>query len=749
MTVSNVLAGAVIAFSVSAALSFALARSKWSFWPRDAPNERSLHTTPTPRTGGLAILLGLVTALIVTQGLPAGPAIWICAATGLLAVVSVADDRIGLPAGMRFLTHVLAAGAAVWGAGLAAPRVWLPFLGDVALGILAAPLSFLGILWLTNLYNFMDGLDGFAGAMTTIGGFFLGVASWRGGDGGGALVSFLVSAAAAGFLLQNRPPARIFLGDVGSIPIGFLVSMLMLRSATSGNLDIGASCLVFAPFVLDATITLARRALAGERVWSAHRSHYYQRLVLSGYSHARVMAWEAGLMVFFGIAALAYQAAPSARAAILAGCIACCVAAIVAVRSAERRAGRRPRTLLIVSQVFVPDPAAVGQHVADVAFEMARRGFDVKVLTSARGYDDPTLRYPSRATIAGVRIRRLPLSSFGKSSIPVRVAAQALFVAQACVLGLFTGGLSGILVSTSPPFCGALGVLLSVLRRVPLVYWVMDLNPDQMIAIGKLRPGSAAARFFDVLNRLTLSRASRVIALDEFMAARLNAKRDVRQKLHVIPPWPIAEVPPAVPAAENPFRRQHGLADAFVVMYSGNHSPANPLDTLLAAAERLADEPRIRFVFVGGGEGKKVVEAAVARGAKNILSLPYQPLAEVGYTLAAADVHVVSIGDAMVGIIHPSKVYGAIAAGRPVLSFGPTPSHLSELVGRYGIGWQVTHGDVTRAEAILRHAVKLAPEDLRTIGDRTREEAFRRFGASVLRSRFCDAIASACLAARD
>jgi colanic acid biosynthesis glycosyl transferase WcaI len=740
VTAANVLAGASVAFFVSAALSFALARSTSLFWPRDTPNERSLHTAPTPRTGGLAILLGLVTALLVTQGLPASPGSWVCAATALLAIVSFADDRKGLPVGVRFAAHALAAGAAVWGAGLAAARVWLPFVGEVSLGAFAAPLSFLGILWLTNLYNFMDGMDGFAGTMTAIGGCFLGVASWRGGDGDGALVSFLLSAAAVGFLLQNWPPARIFLGDVGSIPIGFLVSVLALRGSGRGTLDIGVSCLVFAPFILDATVTLVRRALAGERLWSAHRSHYYQRLVLSGCSHARVTGWEAGLMAFFGGAALVYQAVPTARTGILTACMACCAWAIVMVRSAERRAGRRPRTLLIVSQVFVPDPAAVGQHLADVAFEMARRGFDVKVLTSARGYDDPTLRYPSRETIAGVRIRRLPLSSFGKTSIPVRVAAQALFVAQACVHGLFTGGLSGILVSTTPPFCGAIGVFLGLLRRVPFVYWVMDLNPDQTIAIGKLRPGSAAARVFDALNRLTLAHASCVIALDEFMAVRLNAKRDVRRKLHVIPPWPIAEVPPAVPAAENPFRRQHGLTDAFVIMYSGNHSPANPLDTLLTAAERLADEPRIRFVFVGGGEGKKDVDAVIARGAKNILSLPYQPLADVGHALAAADVHVVSIGDAMVGIIHPSKVYGAMAAGRPILSFGPTPSHLSELVEKHRIGWHVAHGDVVGAIQAIQSVVAAPPEVRREIGAKARAVITREFDRQGLRGHLCDLV---------
>lgn len=346
MTASNILAGAAIAFSVSAALSFALARSKWSFWPRDTPNERSLHATPTPRTGGLAILFGLSAALLVTQGLPAGPAIWICAPTGLLAVVSFADDRKGLPVGVRFVAHALAAAAAVWGAGLAAPRVWLPFAGDVALGILAAPLSFVGILWLTNLYNFMDGMDGFAGTMTAIGGFFLGVASWRDGDGGGALASFLLSAAATGFLLQNWPPARIFLGDVGSIPIGFLVSVLMLRGATSGNVDIGASCLVFAPFILDATTTLVRRALAGERVWSAHRSHYYQRLVLSGLTHVRVLGWEFALMVVSGATALAYEgAAQAARVAILTALalLFSAAGATVARAQARARALGRPR----------------------------------------------------------------------------------------------------------------------------------------------------------------------------------------------------------------------------------------------------------------------------------------------------------------------------------------------------------------------------------------------------------------------
>lgn len=129
-------------------------------------------------------------------------------------------------------------------------------------------------------------------------------------------------------------------------------------------------------------------------------------------------------------------------------------------------------TFLIISQVYVPDPASVGQHVADAAAEMARRGYRVIVYASARGYDDPSKVYPSREIKDGVEIRRLALSSFGKGSIAVRLLAQWIFLLQATVRGLLTGGLCGLMVSTSPPFCGVAGVIISKLRGVPVKYWL-------------------------------------------------------------------------------------------------------------------------------------------------------------------------------------------------------------------------------------------------------------------------------------
>ena len=315
-----------------------------------------------------------------------------------------------------------------------------------------------------------------------------------------------------------------------------------------------------------------------------------------------------------------------------------------------------PKTFLIISQVYPPDPASVGQHVQDAAAEMVRRGYRVIVYCSARGYDDPSKKYPSRETVRGVTIRRLPLSSFGKSSIAVRLLAQWIFLLQAVARGLFTRGLAGLMVSTSPPFCGVGGAIISKLRGVPVKYWLMDLNPDQMVAMKILGETSLPVKVFDLFNRIILRAASEIVVLDRFMLERVERKGvDVSGKVDVMPPWPLDEEVYNIPHEQNPFRAAQGLEGKFVVMYSGNHSPANPLKTLLDAAERLADRPEIVFMFIGGGGGKKEVDERIAKGAKNIRSLPYQPLSEIKYSLSAGDVHVVSLGDDVVGIVHPCK----------------------------------------------------------------------------------------------
>lgn len=401
---------------------------------------------------------------------------------------------------------------------------------------------------------------------------------------------------------------------------------------------------------------------------------------------------------------------------------------------------RVKKTFLIISQVYVPDPASVGQHIADAAVEMARRGYRVVVYASARGYDDASKKYPARETLNGVEVRRLPLSSFGKSSIAVRLLAQWIFLIQAIVHGLFTRGLCGIMVSTSPPFCGLAGVIISTLRRVPLKYWLMDLNPDQMIALGKITEKSLMARVFNLINRWTYKRAADIVVLDRFMGERVQRKLDVAGKTHTMPPWPHEDKLENIPHGDNSFRKEHGLEGKFVVMYSGNHSPANPIRTLLDAAAQLEDDPRLVVMCIGGGGGKKEVEEKVAAGVKNIRSLPYQPFDRIRFSLSAADVHIVSIGNEVVGIVHPCKVYGAMAVSRPVLLLGPRLCHVSDIIEQNRIGWHIAHGDVAGAVQTLRSILATPAGELRAMGERAAAVIGSSLSKRELSGRFCDVL---------
>jgi glycosyltransferase involved in cell wall biosynthesis len=397
---------------------------------------------------------------------------------------------------------------------------------------------------------------------------------------------------------------------------------------------------------------------------------------------------------------------------------------------------RPRRTLALVSQVYVPDPASVGQHVADVAASLAARGHRVVVYTSARGYEDSRVRYPSREVRDGVEVRRLPLSSFGRRSNAVRFLAGVLFTLQATLRLLFVPGLDGVMVSTTPPVAPVAGIVTRFFRRrVRVVFWVMDLNPDQLLSLGLAKPTSLVVRAFDAMNRGILRAASSVIVLDRFMAERVAAKLDgIRRKIVVLPPWAHHDDREPPPAGENPFRARYAKPGQTVVMYSGNFSPTNPLGTVLEAARRLQDDPRFVFLFIGGGTGKREVEQA---GLRNAVSLPYQPLDQLHLSLGAADVHVVTLGDEAVGIVHPCKAYGAMAMSRPLLFVGPDPSHVADLVQRGSLGWAVRHGDVNGVLAALDE-LDADPARARAAGRRGHEMIAGSLSREALCTAVCD-----------
>jgi glycosyltransferase involved in cell wall biosynthesis len=395
------------------------------------------------------------------------------------------------------------------------------------------------------------------------------------------------------------------------------------------------------------------------------------------------------------------------------------------------------RKILIVSQVYAPDPAAVARLMSDVGAELARRGNRVVVLTADRGYDDPDVKYASSVTDEGVEIRRMPFSSFGKGSIFLRVLGGLSFTLQAAFRSLVMPGLHTIVVSTSPPMGSLAAVILGALRRIRVVYWPMDLNPDQVVALGLATHRSTTVRMFEWLNRAILRRADTVIALDQAMAHRLERKWPVADKLVIVPPWPEEDEALAVPHDENPFRRQHGLEGKLVIMYSGTLGPSNPVTTILDAAARLEDDPRIVFLFVGGGTGMAEVKA---RNRPNIRCLPYEPLSRMRFSLSAGDVQLVSLGDDMAGIVHPCKVYGAMATSRPIFFLGPAGSHVSEMMEESAFGWEVRHGDVDGAVRAIREIADAGPWVLEQMGSRARTLIARNRTRRISCGRVCDAI---------
>ncbi len=276
----------------------------------DAPNERSLHAQPVPRTGGMAIVLGVAVASALVQ-----PAVAVTLGAALaLAAVSFADDIYGLPTLARLAAQIAAAAVVVaFELGYSEPVLFTLFL--------------LAIVWYANLYNFMDGSDGLAGGMAVIGFGAYAAAAYLAGAEPFATLCASVAAAAAGFLVFNFHPARIFMGDVGSVPLGFLAGALGVYGWSRGVWPVWFPLLVFAPFVCDATLTLLRRLLRRERVWQAHKEHYYQRLVRMGYGHRGTAFIEYAVMAGCAATALLARREPSTvQAAALAGAAAVLIA---------------------------------------------------------------------------------------------------------------------------------------------------------------------------------------------------------------------------------------------------------------------------------------------------------------------------------------------------------------------------------------------------------------------------------------
>jgi glycosyltransferase involved in cell wall biosynthesis len=369
--------------------------------------------------------------------------------------------------------------------------------------------------------------------------------------------------------------------------------------------------------------------------------------------------------------------------------------------------------VLLLNQCFHPDVVSTGQHLTDLAVELAERGHGVTVVASDRGYDNPAQRFPKRETWKGIEIIRIPSLGLGKRARWRRAIDFGSYMINCALRLALLPRFDLVVALTSPPLISVLGALFARWKGGRFVFWVMDLNPDEAVAAGWLRPDSVTARVLEAMLRHSLRGAERVVVLDRFMKERIVRKGIGDEKIVVLPPWSHDDMVRYDRTGRETFRAQHGLADKYVVMYSGNHSPCHPLDTLLRAAEQLQTHPKIAFCFVGGGsEFKRVQARAREQRLSNVVCLPYQPLDQLSASLSSADMHVVVMGDAFTGIVHPCKIYNILLIGLPVLVIGPAESHIGDILRETNSNGQarvVAHGNVS---AVVEHLTKHAVAEL-------------------------------------
>ena len=386
-------------------------------------------------------------------------------------------------------------------------------------------------------------------------------------------------------------------------------------------------------------------------------------------------------------------------------------------------------SLLFVNQHYWPDVASTGQLLTDLAEHLAAEGHDVRVLCSRGKYLSGTLDLPKRETRNGVALRRLDATSFGRSTHLGRLADYASFYVQALWRIARDRPVDRVIFLTTPPLLATTGWLLRKTLGQRYGIWSMDLHPGAEEAAGMLREDQLLTRLLRALNRAGYRNADFVVDLGTRMKARLRKQGIPAERLHTIPVWNKKDEVYPVPPEENPLRSELGLEDKFVVMYSGNAGLVHRFEEVLGAMRRLADHPDVYFLFVGGGPRRAAIEAfAEDHRLSNFRYLDYFPRPQIKYSLSLADVHLLTLRDRAAGVSVPCKLYGIMAAGRPVVMVGPHASEPGQTITQHDVGRVI---DPAAANGEKAATDRLTDTLLALYDDETERRALGRRGRTV------------------
>ena len=310
MDILIVTVGLIACFIFSIAVTGLLQKYALKHSLIDVPNERSSHLMPTPRGGGLSIVIPVlicIAVLFLTAQIEKDIAIALGIGCFFVASVGWIDDHQHIPANWRALLYGIAAVLAVY--FIVESDNFQSVFSHLPFGIMISFMIVIWVVWMTNLYNFMDGTDALAAIQTICTSLLVGVIFWLEGQYGLATVCFVISASSCGFLFWNWPPAKIFMGDVGSCSLGFCFGVLAVIGEIQGSVPLIVVFILLSIFICDTTFTLLMRIFANEKWYQAHKSHAYQRLVQLGMSHKKlaIIIFFVNVSVLWPLAWIAYQ----------------------------------------------------------------------------------------------------------------------------------------------------------------------------------------------------------------------------------------------------------------------------------------------------------------------------------------------------------------------------------------------------------------------------------------------------------
>jgi glycosyltransferase involved in cell wall biosynthesis len=393
--------------------------------------------------------------------------------------------------------------------------------------------------------------------------------------------------------------------------------------------------------------------------------------------------------------------------------------------------------LWILDEVYYPEETGVGYYITRIAEHLSLTQ-QVSVLCGQPAYSRAGVKAPQSEIHGGVRIFRCPSVVLNQRWVWMRMVRMVSITVSTLIAALFRIRRGdSILAVTCPPSIPVLAVFVSFVLRVPYSLMVYDVYPDILAACGFISRDAFGYRVLKKISQLVLRRATHIFCIGRDMVEHLALSRGTGNSdgIEVIPIWADCDQIHPSPKQSNPLLLELGLTRKMVVLYAGNMGFPHGIETLAAAIKILEPDEGIHFLFIGSGPRQRILDEAIAMGARNITVLPPRPRAAQNEFLNACDISIISLVPGMLGLAVPSRTYNLMAAGKPIIGLTAESSEVARVIREEGIGWVVEPGNVGKTVEAIR-AAKESPELLLEMGARARKAAEMKYSDEVILRQF-------------